>query len=244
MAKQSGLPSSLLVGVYDLSGDIGSISKIDSTRAVLDVTGIDKSAPERIMGRKDGSLTWLAFWNTTPGQAHAVLSALATTDVQVSYLSGASVGAAAASMIARQLNYGANLGADGSLTAAVNADADGYGLEWGELLTTGKQTFATGTVNGTSIDLGAASTLFGAAAYLHVISVASGTATFTVQDSADDITYATVTGMAFAGATGATTERVQGAVNATVRRYVRIQGTGVHGNAVVVVNFVRYLETP
>jgi hypothetical protein len=110
------------------------------------------------------------------------------------------------------------------------------------MLTTGKQSFSTGTVSGTSINLGAVSTLFGAAAYLHVISVASGTATFTVQDSDDDLSFTPVTGLAFTGATGATTQRLQTAAGATIRQYVRIQGTGVHGAAVVFVNFVRYTE--
>jgi hypothetical protein len=110
------------------------------------------------------------------------------------------------------------------------------------MLTTGKQSFSTGTVSGTAIDLGATSTLFGASAYLHVFSVASGTATFTVQDSDDNLTFATITGLAFTAATGATSERLQTAAGATIRQYVRIQGTGVHGAAVVAVNFVRYTE--
>ena len=78
--------------------------------------------------------------------------------------------------------------------------ANGYALEWGALLTTGQQTFATGTVNGASIDRHSidftTSTAFGASAYLHVICHGSGTATFTVQDSEDDSDWAAVTGMA------------------------------------------------
>lgn len=244
MAKSSGLGSGLVVGSFDISGDIGSLSTIDSSRAMLDVTGIDKSAFERVQGRKDGAISFQSFWNTAAGQAHLTLSALPTADVMVTYLHGSTVGEVAASMIAKQLNYAPTFGADGSLVADTNTIANGFGLEWGELLTTGKQSFATGTVNGTSIDFGSVSTLFGAAGYLHVISVASGTAVFAVQDSADNAAFADVAGMVFTGATGATTQRLQGAVNATVRRYVRIQGTGVHGAAVVVLNFVRYLQNP
>jgi len=244
MSKSSGLGSNLYVAQYDISGDVGSLSSIETSRATLTVTGIDKSAEERILGRKDGSVAFDSFWNTAAGQSHVALSALPTTDRIVSYLHGSTVGEAAASMVAKQITYAPTLGDDGSLVAQTNALANGYGLEWGELLTTGKQSFATGTVSGTSIDLGSTSTLFGAAAYLHVFSVASGTATFTVQDSANDTDFLPVTAMAFAGATGASSERVQGAVSATVRRYVRIQGSGVHGAAVVAVNFVRYLEDP
>ena len=113
----------------------------------------------------------------------------------------------------------------------------------GEMLTTGKQTAASGTVNGTSIDLGSVSTLFGAAAYLHAFSLGSGTATVAVQDSADNATFAAITGMGFTAITAPTSERVQGAVDATVRRYVRVSVTGTYTNLVFAVNFVRYLES-
>jgi hypothetical protein len=244
MAKSSGLGSGLIVGSSDISGDVGELSDISSPRAMLDVTGIDKSAFERVLGRKDGAITFSSFWNTSAGQAHLALRNPPAADVMVTYLHGSTVGEVAASMTAKQVSYAPAFGADGSLVATTNAIANGFGLEWGELLTTGVQSFATGTVNGTSIDLGSTSTLFGAAAYLHVISVASGTAVFTVQDSADNAAFATVTGMVFTGAAGPTTQRLQGAVNATVRRYVRIEGSGTHGAALVVVNFVRYLTDP
>ena len=249
MAKQSGLGANLYVGEFDLSGDVGAVNTINTTRALFDMTAISSSAMERIVGRKDGDLAFASFWNTPAGQAHAVLSTLPTTDRIVSVFLGSTVGSAAASLIGKQMGYAPTLGEDGSLVAATSAQANGYGLEWSGggtgdgMLTTGKQSFATGTVSGTSIDLGSVSTLFGAAAYLHVFSVASGTATFAVQDSADDVTFADITGMTFTAATGATSERKQGAVGATVRRYVRIQGTGVHGAAVIAVNFVRYLTS-
>lgn len=242
MAKQSGIGSSLFVGTADISGDVGAITSAEISRNVFDVTAINASAMERIVGRRDGSAAFAAFWNVTAGQAHPVLSALPRTDVICSCLVGATVGYPAWSMTAKDLDYNVALGEDGSLGATVNMSANGYGLEWGEMLTTGKQSFGTGTVDGTSIDLGAASTAFGAAAYLHVFSVASGTATFHVQDSADNVTFADITGLVFTGATGATTQRLQTAAGATIRQYVRVEGTGVHGAAVVAVNFVRYTE--
>jgi hypothetical protein len=242
MAKQSGIGSSLFTGIYDLSGDVGAVTSLEISRGTFDVTPINASAMERIVGRRDGAISFAAFWNVTAGQAHPVLSALARTDVICSCFIGSTVGSAAASMTAKQLDYATNFGEDGSLGATVNMTANGYGLEWGEMLTTGKQSFATGTVSGTSVNLGAVSTLFGAAAYLQVFSVASGTATFAVQDSDDDASFANVTGLAFTGATGATTQRLQTAAGATIRQYVRVQGTGVHGAAVIAVNFVRYTE--
>lgn len=242
MAKVSGLGSSLVVGSVDLSGDIGEVGTIETVRTYQDAPAINQSAMDRIPLRKDGSLAFSSYWDTAAGASHLTLSALPRTDIQVSFLHSSTLGGAAASMVGKQINYSPNMGTDGSLIVGITAQANGYGLEWGELLTTGLQSFATGTVSGSSIDLGSVSTAFGAAAYLHVISVASGTATFTVEDSANDSAFATVTGLVFTGATGATTQRLQTAAGATIRRYVRITGSGVHGAAVVVVNFVRYTE--
>jgi len=249
MAKESGLGDSLFVAQYDLSGDIGQVTNVNCPRATFGVSSIQDLAEARILGRKDGSIGFTSYWNVVAGQAHPVLSALPTTDRIVSYFHGSTVGGAAASMTAKQLDYAPQFGADGSLVVTNSMVANGYGLEWSGgatgdgMLTTGKQTFATGAVNGTSIDLGTTSTLFGAAAYLHVFSIASGTAQFTVQDSANNSTFVDIAGMAFTPVTTATSERVQGAVSATVRQYVRIQGSGTHGNAVIAVNFIRYLTS-
>lgn len=249
MAKESGLGDHLYVAEFDLSGDIGQVNNVNCPRATFGVSSIEDVAEARILGRKDGSIGFTSYWNTAAGQAHPVISALPTGDRIVSYFHGSVVGNPAASMTSKVVDYAPAFGADGSLVATTSAVANGYGLEWSGggtgdgMLTTGKQSFATGTVNGTSIDLGSTSTLFGAAAYLHVFSVASGTATFAVQDSADDSTFADVTAMVFTNATGATSERVQGAVGATVRRYVRLQGRGTHGAAVVACNLIRYLTS-
>lgn len=249
MAKRSGIGSSLFIAQYDLSGDIGAVGNVNNPRQTLVVTSIQDGAAAKILGRKDGSIGFMSFWNTVASQAHPVLSALPTSDRIVSFFVGSTVGDAAASMTAKLIDYAPAFGDDGSLIVTNSAEANGYGLEWSGggtgdgMLTTGKQSFATGTVNGTSIDLGSVSTLFGAAAYMHLFAVPSGTATFAIQDSADDVTFADVTGMVFTDATGPTSQRVQGAVDATVRRYVRLQGRGVHGTAEVAVNFIRYLAS-
>lgn len=243
MAKTSGLGSLLIVGGADVSGDIGDIGAIQVSRNYLDVSAINQSAMDRVPGLKDGDLTFNSYWNTAAGAAHATLSALPRTDQIVSYVHSSVVGGAVASMVGKEIGYAPTRGQDGSLVAAITAHANGYGLEWGELLTTGEQTFASGTVNGTSVDYGSTSSLFGAAAYLHVLSLGSGTPTVTIADSANDSSFTAVTAMAFTP-TVVGASRLQGATNATVRRYVRVQVTGTYTALVAVVNFVRYLETP
>lgn len=245
MAKQSALGSALWWGTVDLSGDVGAVTSIETSRGVFDVTGIDKSAVERVPGLRDGSLSFTAYWNTAAGAAHLTLDTLPTSDVMATVAAGTpAVGTAAASMIAKQLTYSQARGTDGSLVATVNAASNGSPLEWGELLTTGKQTFASGTVNGASIDLGATSTLFGAAAYFHVFSLGSGTPTLTIKDSADNGTFATLSPTALAYApTVAGATRQQTGLAATVRRYVRLEVTGTYTNLVAAVIFVRYSES-
>jgi len=246
MAKQSGVGSALWFGSVDLSGDVGAIGTIEATRSTLPMTGINAAGEERVMARRDGSISFTSYWNHAAGAANLTLNPQPRTDIQVTCAAGTpAVGTAAASLVAKETSYAPALGSDGSLAATVSAVGNGYPLEWGELLTTGKQTFASGTVNGTSIDLGSTSTLFGAAAYLHVFSLGSGNPTVTVKDSADNGTFLTLspTALAFTP-TVAGVQRLQTGLTATIRRYVRVEVAGTYTNLVAVVNFVRYSEDP
>jgi hypothetical protein len=98
--------------------------------------------------------------------------------------------------------------------------------------------FASGTVSGASIDNGAQSTA-GASAYLNCLTMPSGTATFAVQDSANDTDFTDITGLVFTALTAPGHERKATASGATIRRYVRAQCTGVHGTATAYITFVR-----
>jgi hypothetical protein len=246
VTKASGLGHNLYVAQYDLSGDAGSVDTIAGTRGSVEVTGISSLAVERILTHRDAEISFTSYWNTGTDQVHTALSGLVTTDRIATYAglttAAGVVGDPAASMIGKQINYDPTRGDDGSLVTSTQILANGYPLEWGQLLTTGKQTYATGTVNGTSIDLGAVSTLFGSSAYLHVFSIGSGTSTFTIKDSSDDITFGT-TLHTFTAVTAATSERLQGSTSGTVRRYVRLEKTGVSTATVAVVVFVRHLTS-
>lgn len=150
MAKQNGLGDQLLVGGYDLSGDTGAIDKVSGGKALLEVTAINKSAMERLGGIRDGSIEWTSFFNDATGAAHAALKARSTDDVQVMYQRGTTLGNPAASLIAKQINYDGTRGDDGSLTFKIEAQANGYGLEWGRQATAGVRT-DTGATSGTAI---------------------------------------------------------------------------------------------
>lgn len=219
MAKESGLGDRLLVGGYDLSGDVNSPA-LSGGNSPLVVTGLDKAAFERIGGVRDGSINWTAFFNTAAGHAHPVLSALPTADVQVAYLHTTVLGGPAAAIVAKQIGYDGTRGDDGAFTFALQAQANGYGLEWGQQLTAGLHT-DTAATNGASIDQGAA-TAFGAQAYLQVTALTGTDVTVKIQDSADNSSFADVTGLTFTQTTTApTTQRIATASGQAIRRYLR-----------------------
>lgn len=84
------------------------------------------------------------------------------------------------------------------------------------------ETTGGATVNYTSVDETAVSTANGWAAHLHATAYSGFTsATMKVQDSADNSAFADVAGATFTALTAAGKQRLVGASNATVRRYVR-----------------------
>jgi len=235
VSKRTGLGDRLYWGTADLSGDVGSVQTLATPRAVLGVTGIDKDAYERILGLADGQVVFASFWNDAGNVPQ--LRSMPDADVITSYYAGTAIGNAAASITAKKSDQGVNRGEDGSLVLSTSAQANGYPLEWGVQLTNGKQTFAS---SGTAapVDYGAASN-FGGVAYLHVFSIASGTATVKVQHSSDNSTYADL--ITFTAAPAATSERkATAAITTTVNRYTSVTITGTFTNLVCAVQFVRY----
>ena len=144
MAKRSGLGSAFYVDSHDISGDIGMLNSIALTRALQDVSGLDKYGTERLVLRSDGEMSFTGFWNAAAGASVPVLRDLPNTDVQATYASGPSIAEWAATLIGKKTAFAAQRGADGSmaLTGQVMGGS-GFRLEWGQLLTIGKQTFAS-----------------------------------------------------------------------------------------------------
>lgn len=241
MSKQSGLGDVLYIAGYDFSGDIGSLGGIGGGPAALEVTGIDKSAPERIGGLRDGHIDFTSFFNPTAGRSHPRLSLLPTGDVIMSYYRGTALGGASANLVAKQLNYDGTRADDGAFTFAGANQGNGYGLEWGTSMTAGKRTDTTAT-NGTSVDFGTGSTTFGLQAYLHVFSFTGTSVTVKLQESSDNgagDAFADVTGGAFTAATGITSQRIATSSSQTVERYLRVVTTGTFSSAVFAVSVNR-----
>lgn len=239
MAKTSGLGDALLVDGYDLSGDTQDLKSVRGGIATLDVTGIDGSAYERIGGLRDGGIEWTSHYNTVAAHQHVVLSTLPTTDRQVAYLRGTTLGNAAACCVAKQLNYDMTRAADGKVNLDVSAQANSYGLEWGVQLTAGLRADTTATNPATGVDFTDVSTSFGWQAYLQLTAFAGTSVTVTIMDSADNSSFTNVTGGAFTAATTIGTQRLAGGRTATVQQYVKVKTTGTFTVATFNVVFVR-----
>lgn len=152
MAKQSGLGDNFYLGGYDLSGDTASLDEIGGGPALIEVTSIDKSAFERIGGPRDGRMEWTSHFNDAASQQHTALKSLPYTDRHAMYCRGTTLGNSAACLVGKQLNYDFNRADDGKLTEKIRLEGNGYGLEWGNLLTAGKRT-DTAATNGTGVQL-------------------------------------------------------------------------------------------
>ncbi len=153
MAKQSGLGQRLLVGGYDLSGDIQALDNVHGGPGLLDVTDITQSAHARLGGVRDGGMGTTEYFD--PANAHPVLSALPTADDQVMYFLSTALGGGpvVACLNAKQIGYDPARAADGALTLKTQFDGNAYGLEWAVPLTAYLRT-DTAAANGTSVDSG------------------------------------------------------------------------------------------
>jgi hypothetical protein len=246
MAKQSGLGDNFYLGGYDISGDTASLGNVGGGPAVLDVTGIDKSANERIGGLRDGRMEWTSHFNPAAAKAHAVLSSLPTTSRIGTYCRGTALGSPGAGLVGKQVDYAPSRGNDGAMTIAVSIQAsDGAPLEWGVLGTAGKRT-DTAATNGTSVDNGAAGT-DGLVAYLHVFAFTGTSVTVKIQSSSDNGTgdaFTDITGGAFTAATTIGAERIATATGQAVERYLRVVTTGTFTSATFAVVICRRPEPP
>lgn len=232
MTKVSGLGDDLFAGGWHIGGDIQSLT-VNGGPNPLDVTDITQSGHARLGGLRAGSIKVVAYHdNATTGTTseHLAFAPLPTADVIGTYLRGQVIGNPAACCNARQVDYNPTRGTDGSLTFTVDMESDAYGVEWGTQLTAGART-DTAATNGTSNDFGGASNSFGAQAYLQATALTGTDVTVTLQDSADNVSFANIAGGGFAQITGGlpAAQRIATASNLQIRRYVRAITTTTGG---------------
>lgn len=134
MAKEAGFPMTISVDdsagmARDISNDINSC-QISTPRAVQDVTGVDKSAMERIYLITDAQVTLNgAGFNDAADRAHAVMKTIASSTVVRTVTIALSGQTFAAEFVFT--DYNISRGADGALTwTSQGLLADGTAAAW------------------------------------------------------------------------------------------------------------------
>jgi hypothetical protein len=228
MAKKSGLNHGFYAGGYDISGDVSALNQLVVARPSLDLTGISQLARERAVGKSDAAIAGRCWWNDASNALHDALSSMPTTDVDVLYRMGITLGDPCAMMRAEQTNYDWDLQADGSLPGSFRFEGTaGLPLVFGRLLTAGAISQSSAGSETGIVD--SAQTTNGLEAWLQVISFTGTSITVSVEDSSDttngtDGTWGNL--VSFAAATGGqTTERVTVSGNVELGLRVNTSGT-------------------
>lgn len=231
MAKQSGLGARFYVNDAAFANDVRAVPTIEKGIETLDYTGIDKEAFERVAAKLRGRMAYQTMMN--PTGAHAEVSDLPRSDIQVSYFHRALVGVPAASMVSKQTDYRLNRAQAGDLLGDIDNLSNAHWLDWGLSLTAGTRTDTEAT-DGAAVDFNdwGGGSAFGLQAYLHVFAFTGTDVTIQLQsDDNSGFTSATnVTGGAFTTVTGPTWERIETARNQATERYLRVSTSGTFSN--------------
>lgn len=224
--KLTGLGSNFYVGGYDISGDVTSLSGVSTSIATLDVTAIDKFAHERLAALADGAMSVTTVYDVDTGAEFDALHSMPRTDTIGTFTVGTTLGGAAASINAKQVDSASTRANDGMLTRVTSMQANGYGLEWGVQLTPGKRT-DTAATNGTAYD-NLAATTHGCQVYLQVFAFTGTDATIEVESASDSIFTTPQIEASHVVGTPPEAVRIIGA-NSSVNRYWRVITTTTGG---------------
>lgn len=243
MTKESGLGAGFFLSGYDFTGDVVAVRELSGgPRLIEGVTGIDKLAPERLGGKLTGAQRITTWFNPAANMSHKRLSAMPSSDQQGQYWHRTVIGRPVHCMVGKQTTYTGNEAEDGSFTFESDLESNAFSAEWATGLTAGKRTDTTAT-NGTGVDFTTTafpgSSTFGGQFYLQVMAFTGTSVTIAIEDSADNASWAALSGMSFATVNGITAERIQTARAATVRRYLRVATTGTFSSVTFAVAAVR-----
>jgi hypothetical protein len=237
MAKTTGMGDNFYVGGFDLSGDTQSLSSIHGGSAnQQDTTDITQSAVSRLALERDGGMAWTSYWDPT-GASHTLLSGLPTADNICTYFRGLAIGNPAASLNSKLIGYDPTRADDGSITLAVQAQANGFGLEWGVQLTAGLRTDGSATT-GAAFDWGASSA-FGAQAYFQLVAFTGTSVTIDIQSATTSGGSYSTTGLTTTAMTAVGAQRLATSNSATINEFTKVVTTGTFTNAVFAVMMVR-----
>lgn len=123
--KLSAITTTVTIGGNNISNDVGSLS-FNTPYGVQEVTGLDKSAVERLLLRADCSGTLNFFFNVDANRSHATLKTPGSKSVVILF-----GGAATATFNAIFSDYSLNVGEDGAITGTAPWALDsGTAVAW------------------------------------------------------------------------------------------------------------------
>lgn len=196
--------------------------------ATSDVTTYGKRWKEFIGGLLDSTTGFQGFYDASAGTV--VEAALATDSGVVTYCpdGGTAIGSRARLISATTTTYAESSPVGDVVTFAWDVQSEST-TGFGQVLhPMGEDTNTT--TNSSKDDTAATAT--GWVAHLHVTVVDGGSWVVKLEDSADNSSWADVSGGAFTAATGVTAERLRSSTStAALRRYVRCTATRTGGSA-------------
>jgi hypothetical protein len=230
--KRAGKWARIFVDGYDLAVKISDIGPLALTYDEIEVSGYTQDK-NYLAGQGDSPLTFQGYLDDTDNSTHEAFSTMASGDnpqvvtVALGNNAAPAIGDPTASIRANQLDYTSTTTRSGAIvfSAALKPGPDLPVLEWGVLLL---DATVTADGSGTSVNNGGATTA-GGSAYLHITGLSAGdTIAVTIEDSANNSTWATIGTFTLDGsALGG--ERI--AIAGTIRQYTRatydVTGAGV-----------------
>lgn len=232
-----GKNTRIYAGEYDISS---TLKKAEPTATIdkHDTTCFGANSKSYDVGLKDGSLSLSGLFTGNAGETDRILQA-ALGDGSGTIISQAidtdTVGKPARLLLGREASYKCAQVVSDLVTVDGDIQASG-GIQFGVFLHANAAETANGS--GTAVNNGA-STANGWTAHLHVFAFDGTNITFTLKDSADNVTYAALTGGAFTQVTGTTKERLQSADGAAVNQYTKIYWSGTFTSCTFAVTFSR-----
>jgi hypothetical protein len=116
--------------VRDISNDIGDYG-INIAQELVETTGLDKSARERITGMSDGDVSLNGFFNAASNKSHDVFKTRTGTRTFDLRIGGNTSGYPKLAMEMQVGSYAVTRGSDGALTWSVTLNlADGTVPAW------------------------------------------------------------------------------------------------------------------
>ena len=237
MAFIAGKNSGVLFGAFDLTSYFNNFSFSRDTNAITTtmfgddnesyIAGVDTSQID-ISGLFDGGT------DRNDEELANAFSVTTSTPLTI-FQNGTTAGEPCVLLDSKIQNYTI----DSSVSDAVAVSSTFTGNNFGRGLSLYALTNTSATANATAVDLGASSTL-GGQAHIHCTAHSSANMVVKIQSSADNTSFADVSGFSFTALTGTTSQRI--ATTNTVNRYVRIVTTVTSGSATFSVAYAHNLK--